>query len=192
MDRNKQGELIVLAIGWIFAVMVQYIVADSIASYFRGHSITNMNDELLVGFGVSFLISLGIYFSNWGRIELASSFILSLGLVVFIGWWPYLCSKDQPAWVYPIYFIECAPMCALIWKIFYKWVFKIKSVDMQIEEDLKKEVTKLKAEIEELKNISQVQSKEIEAKQVKEETKPIEKPIEPPEDPDSTAHWRVD
>ena len=36
MDRNKQIELVILAIGWLFAVMVQFMITDTLASYLRG------------------------------------------------------------------------------------------------------------------------------------------------------------
>ena len=196
MDRNKQIELVILAIGWLFAVMVQFMITDTLASYLRGHSIMDLRDELIVGFVIGSLIALGICLFAKSRIELESAIIISVIMAMLIGCWPYLSVKGRADWVYPVFFVECAPMCALMWKATYKWFIRMNVAEVHKAEDLRSEVKQVVKAESLPQTTSQGQEVANKTEDPKKEEKPIEQAPQPPKDPPAKltpkkSRWRL-
>jgi len=194
MNRNKQIELVVLAVGWLTAVMFQFIITDAIASHIVGHAITDLKDELFVGFGVCLFITAGIYFFAKSRIEFESAFIVSVGLAVFLGFWPNLSVKDSTDWRYPIFFMECAPMCALLWKGTYRWILRVNNVEANKAEDLRNDFKEVVKADSPSKAIEQGKAVVGKVEDLPKEAKPIKPPPpqEPPAEPTQKSIWRID
>ena len=125
MDRLKQFELVVLFIGWFLAVMLQYAITDAIMTNILHISTTGLKDELLFNLVIGVLITTGICLFAKSRIELEIALGISVVMAVFLGFWPYIVDRQKADWVYPVFFVECAPLCALMWKVAYRWILTV-------------------------------------------------------------------
>jgi len=187
MDRMKQFELAVLVIGWLFAVMIQYVITDTILSNILHLSITGLKDELLGSFLIGVLITIGICLFAKSRIELETALIISVVMALFLGFWPYMSVRGKADWVYPVFFVECAPMCALMWKGAYRWILTVKSIEDKTE-SLSNVVEAVKSDIAPKPAI---QATVVETKEPKQEPKPAEQPPKPQVKPVQRAGWRT-
>jgi len=111
-------------------------------------------------------------------------------MALFIGFWPYFCVRSQVDWGYPIFFVECAPMCAMLWKLAYRWLLKVNVLEDSKTEGLRGG-TKEPVAVNDPKAKSQGQVVAVEIKEEKKEDKPYEPPPQkPPEKkPVPKAGW---
>ena len=206
MDRNKQLELIVLAIGWLVAVMIQFFITELIAIYISHHWITNgliasydgwrvpalsvFRNPLFVGLVLSG--SLGWLIVNTCKNELVTVFFLTviIGAVLFI--WQYGTGKIDDNWVNSMLFIECTPLCAVVWKLSYKYFSSDNDTEVNKTESAINDVKGANPEINPKPVIPAVV---IETKEPKQELKPVEQPPKPapkpPVKPVQRAGWRT-
>ena len=54
-----------------------------------------------------------------GQIELETAFYLTGIIGIFLGLLPLMVGIGHPNWAYPIFFMECAPLCALFWRLLH-------------------------------------------------------------------------
>ena len=155
MDGNKRGELIVLAIGWFVAVILQYLISYAISSYVSQHWISDaaiansgnwggafltvLRNKFFYSVCIGSLLFIWIYSTNQCRIEFECAFFVTLIIGAFLSFWPYLTKTGQTDWDVPIFFVTCAPACGGIWKLLYMWLGD-KAVDANKTNDLKGDV----------------------------------------------------
>jgi hypothetical protein len=207
-NRYQQRDLVLLALSWVLAAMTQlllcnlistviwlYVFKEDFLSSYRiiEWIVSVLRERLFWGF------CLGVFF-GWrtllldGQIELETSLLLTGVVGVFFGFLPVMVGNGHPNWVYPIFFMECAPLCALFWQLlhlgelrFVNWQLKRVEKAKKLEGDLKA----VKAESPSIVT-EQRQVPVEETKSIKKEDKPIEKPKEPPEAQNSTDNWSLD
>ena len=170
IDRNKQWEVCVLVIYWILGAMIQLMITDKFGPL--------IGDRLLFGFLLSLLF--GVFcFLFGGRLELETALITTTLVAVFIGSIPIITGTGSFTWRYPLFFVECAPAAALLWRLIYLFVLWISSWKIVKANSPSKAIVP-----------EQVVEKETE--KIKKEEKPIEKPVEPPVKPTKPLPWRLD
>jgi len=144
---------------------------------------------LLCGWGV---------FRLGGQIELETALYLTALVALFLGAIPLIVGMGHTNWRYPIFFVECAPLCALIWRSLYSglvWFGDWKAHRADKTKDQKSDVKAVKVE-DNLKVQATEKVLVEETKELKKEDKPVEKPPvspkEPPAEPPQKSVWRID
>jgi len=207
-NRYQQRELVLLALSWVLAAMTQLLLCNLISTFiwlyvFKEDFLSSyriiewivsvLRERLFWGF------CLGVLF-GWrtllldGQIELETSLLLTGVVGVFLGFLPVMVGNGHPNWVYPIFFMECAPLCALFWQLlhlgelrFVNWQLKRVEKAKKLEGDLKAVKAESPSIVTEQRQVPVEKTKSI-----KKEDKPIEKPKEPPEAQNSTDNWSLD
>jgi len=155
VSKETAIEIIALAAGWVFAAMIQFLLNYSIAYFISQHWITDsfiasqgpgwewfynsLRDELNIGMLIGLLIGFGIYRLAKNRIELECALYASFIIAVFLGVFIFVTRKGIDAWGNLIFFVECAPLSAVLWKGFYvwgEWVNKRNNVEVDKAEAL--------------------------------------------------------
>ena len=158
VDRNKQSELLILAMFWVLAVMIQLVICNTIVSYIGHHFIKDdfvassqfqawgasiITDTLFWGGLFGLLCGWGA-FRLEGQIDLETAVCLTGLVALFLGAIPLIVGMGHTNWRYPIFFVECAPLCALFWKLlhlgelrFVNWQLKRAEKAKKLEGDLK-------------------------------------------------------
>ena len=211
-NRYEQRELVLLALFWVLAAMTQLLLCNLISTFiwlyvFKEDFLSSyriiegivsvLRERLFWGF------CLGVFF-GWrtllldGQIELETALLLTGVVGVFFGFLPVMVGNGHPNWVYPIFFMECAPLCALLWRLNYvgflwfaKWQDDRANKAADKAKDLKGDIKAVKSESPSIVT-EQRQVPVEEAKSIIKEDKPIEKPKEPPEAQNSTDNWSLD
>ena len=211
-NRYEQRELVLLALFWVLAAMTQLLLCNLISTFiwlyvFKEDFLSSyriiegivsvLRERLFWGF------CLGVFF-GWrtllldGQIELETALLLTGVVGIFFGFLPLMVGIGHPNWVYPIFFMECAPLCALLWRLNYvgflwfaKWQDDRANKAADKAKDLKGDIKAVKSESPSIVT-EQRQVPVEEAKSIKIEDKPIEKPKEPPEAQNSTDNWSLD
>ena len=113
---------------------------------------------------------------------------------VFFGFLPLMVGIGHPNWVYPIFFMECAPLCALFWRLLHLGYLRYEKWQASRADKAKDSKGDIKAVKAESPSIVTEQRQAVveEAKSIKKEDKPIEKPKEPPEEQNTTDNWSLD
>ena len=211
-NRYRQSELIILALYWALAVSIQLLICnlissiiwlyvfkqDFLSSYrFIEWIVSILRNRMFWGF------CLGVFF-GWrtllldGQIELETALCFTGVIGGLLGFLPLMIGNGQPNWVIPIFFMECAPLCALFWQLLHLGELRFVSWQLKRAEKAKKLEGDLKAVKDEDKPIDQAPEKTLveEIKEPKKEDKPIEKPPvlpkEPPAEPPQKTIWRID
>jgi len=211
-NRYEQRELVLLALFWVLAAMTQLLLCNLISTFiwlyvFKEDFLSSyriiegivsvLRERLFWGF------CLGVFF-GWrtllldGQIELETALLLTGVVGIFFGFLPLMVGIGHPNWVYPIFFMECAPLCALLWRLNYvgflwfaKWQDDRANKAADKAKDLKGDIKAVKSESPSIVT-EQRQVPVEEAKSIIKEDKPIEKPKEPPEAQNSTDNWSLD
>jgi len=193
-NRSRQLELVNLALCWALAVSIQLLLCNLISSliwlyvfkedFLSGYRIIEwlvsiIRDRLFWGF------CLGLFW-GWrtllldGQIELETALYLTGVVGVFLGLLPLMVGIGHPNWVLPIFFMECAPLCAFFWQLLH--LGSLRFVNWKT-----KRAGKAKAPEQALAE---------ETNDLKKEDKPVEKqsvlPKEPPSEPTQKSFWRID
>ena len=145
---------------------------------------------------------LGIFWS-WrtlllnGQIELETALLFTGVIGGLLGFLPVMIGNGQPNWVIPIFFMECAPLCALFWKLLHLGELRFVNWQLKRAEKAKNLEGDLKAKVED-NSKSQGHEKVLveETKEPKKEDKSAERkpvlPKEPPAEPPQKTIWRID
>ena len=208
VNRDKQFELIILAIFWVFAVLIQVSLCQIVDNYISEHIFrddfvassqfqawvaSTARDRLFWGGCLSLLCGWGTILLK-GQIELETALYLTGLVAVSIGAIPLMLGMGHTNWRYPLFFIECAPLAALLWQGLYRalvWFEDWKSKRADKAKNLKNDVKAVKSESPSIVT-EQRQVQVEEAKIIKKEDKPIEKPKEPPVEQNSIDNWSLD
>ena len=208
VDRNKQSELLILAMFWVLAVMIQLVICNTIVSYIGQHFIKDdfVASSQFQAWGASIItdtLSWGGLFGllcGWGafrlegQIDLETAVCLTGLVALFLGAIPLIVGMGHTNWRYPIFFVECAPLCALIWRSLYLglvWFGNWKANRAEKAKDLKGDIKAIKVE----DNFEAQAPEKVlveEAKEPKKEEKSIERKPVLPEEPSQKSTWRID
>ena len=128
VNRDKQFELLILAIFWVFAVLIQVSLCQIVDNYISEHIIKDdfvasnqfqawaasmARDRLFWGGCLGLLCGWGTILLK-GQIELETALYLTGLVAVSIGAIPLMLGMGHTNWRYPLFFIECVP-CSGQW-----------------------------------------------------------------------------
>ena len=212
VNRDRQLELVNLALIWALAVSIQLFLCNMISTFiclyvFKVDFLSSyqiievlvsiLRDRLFWGF------CLGVFF-GWrtllldGQIELETALCFTGVIGGLLGFLPLMIGNGQPNWVIPIFFMECAPLGALFWQLLH--LGELRFVNWQLKRTEKAKILKcdVKAVKDEDKSKAQAPEKAVidEPKELKKEDKPVEEspvpPKEPPAEPTQKSFWKID
>ena len=190
VNRDRQLELVNLALIWALAVSIQLFLCNMISTFiclyvFKVDFLSSyqiievlvsiLRDRLFWGF------CLGV-FCGWrtllldGQIELETSLYLTGIIGVLLGLLPLMVGTGHPNWVLPIFFIECAPLCALFWRLLHLGYLRFEK--WQINRAEKAEALKSDVKAVRTESLPQTTGQGQEVVNKTEEPKKEEKPIE--------------
>jgi len=212
LNRGRQLELVNLTIFWVFAVMIQVGLCQTIDDFISDHVFkadfvaSNQflvwvyymaHDRLFWGCCLGLICGWGTILLK-GQIELETALYLTGLVAVCLGAIPLMLGKGSTNWRYPLFFIECAPLCALFWQSFHLfslWFEGWKARRADKAKDLKDDVKAGKVEDGPKAKVPE-QALVEETKEPKKEDKSAERkpvlPKEPPAEPPQKTIWRID
>ena len=211
-NRYRQRELILLVLCWALAISIQLLICNLISSIIWLYVFKQdfLSSYRIIEWIVSILrnrmfwgFCLGVFFA-WrtllldGQIELETALCFTSVVGGLLGFLPLMVGNGQPNWVVPIFFMECAPLCALFWQLLHLGELRFVNWQLKRVEKAKKLEGDLKAVKAEDNLEAQVPDKVLveETKEPKKEDKQVEKPPVPPKDtpaePPQKSIWRID
>ena len=211
-NRYEQRELVLLALFWVLAAMTQLLLCNLISTFIWLYVFKEdfLSSYRVIEWLVSILrnrmfwgFCLGIFW-GWrtlllnGQIELETALLFTGVIGGLLGFLPLMIGNGKPNWVIPIFFMECAPLCALFWKLLHLGELRFVNWQLKRAEKAKKLEGDLKAVKADDNPEAQAPEKVLvkETTEPKKEGKPAEGrsvlPKEPPVEPPKKSVWRID
>ena len=190
VNRDRQLELVNLALIWALAVSIQLFLCNMISTFICLYvfKVDFLSSYQIIEGLVSILrnrmfwgFCLGVFFS-WrtlllgGQIELETALCFTGVIGGLLGFLPLMIGNGKPNWVIPIFFMECAPLCALFWRLLH--LGNLRFEKWQINRAKKAEALKSDVKAVRAESLPQTTGQGQEVVNKTEEPKKEEKPIE--------------
>ena len=211
-NRYRQSELIILALYWALAVSIQLLLCNMISSFiwlyvFKKDFLSSyrvieglvsiLRNRLFWGFCLGVFCSWCTILLN-GQIELKTALCFTGVIGGLLGFLPLMIGNGQPNWVISIFFMECAPLCALFWQLlhlgelrFVNWQVKRAEKAKNLEGDLKTVKAEDNSEAQAPEKVLAEETKEPRKEDNPADGKPV-LPKEPPRGSPQKSIWRID